>query len=107
MLWQVGWVEQRRARLSITRLRRRHRLGVRYPPGRPCGRHVPDPDRDVRWLHRLLDDREQVLGQAVEVNLIAQCRTESLERACRIVLAPVEAPVDERLDPPPPGVEER
>ncbi len=56
--------------------------------------HVAQPDREVFRLHRLVDHREQPLPQRFPVDFIARGRTEALERARSVILAPVEATVD-------------
>ncbi len=52
----------------------------------------------MHGLHRLLNDRDQVLAQLAQVHLIAQGGTKGLQRLSRIVLAAVEAAVNELLD---------
>ena len=59
---------------------------------------LPQPERHVRRLHRVAHDVLQVGAQQVELDLLAQPRAERLQRALRVVAAPVEAPVDEPLD---------
>src|SRR5260221_3437766 len=56
------------------------------------------PERDMRRTHRLLDGAEQVVGQVLQLHLTAQPITEGSERARRVVLPAIEAPVDERLE---------
>jgi hypothetical protein len=51
----------------------------------------------VRRLHRLGDHGGQLGAQRVEVDLVAQVRGERRERLLRVVLAAVEAAVDESL----------
>ena len=61
----------------------------------------------MRGLHRLGDDGAQLVAERVEVDLVAQLRAEALQRAGGVVLAPVEAAVDGRLDAMAGGAEER
>ena len=55
--------------------------------------------RDMRWLHRLLHHRQQVGAQVVQINLIAQGSAEGRQRLFGIILAPIKATVDQRLEP--------
>src|SRR6266699_4032637 len=48
------------------------------------------------WLHRLINHRHQLCAQLVQVHLIANGRTKRSDRAGCVILAPVEASVDER-----------
>ncbi len=50
------------------------------------------------WLHRLLDHRNEMLTQLRQIDLIAQDRTEGRHRASSIILAPVEATVNDPLN---------
>src|SRR6266404_5252270 len=56
------------------------------------------PQGDVCRLHRLLYDRQQLLAQLVQVHLLAQRRAEGCYDLGRIVLATVEAAVNNALD---------
>ena len=58
-------------------------------------------------LHRILHNRDQVLAQLIQVDLIAQCGTERLHGLGCIILATVEATVDDSLDATSQGLEER
>ncbi len=58
------------------------------------------PQRDIRGLHGLLHHRDQVLAQLRQIDLITQGGTEGRHRASSIILAPVEATVDDRLEAP-------
>jgi hypothetical protein len=49
-------------------------------------------------LHRLVGYGEQLSGEGVEVDLVAQAGAVGLDGLGRAVLAPVEAPVDGLLD---------
>ena len=60
----------------------------------------------MRWLHRLLNDCDELLTQLAQVHFIAQRYAKSFERTRRIILAPEEAAVDECLDAPPQGIEQ-
>src|SRR5579863_4623947 len=64
------------------------------------------PERDVARLHRLLHHREQVLAQLRQINLIAKSGAKSSQRFGGIILAAVEAPVDDALDATAQGLEE-
>jgi hypothetical protein len=68
---------------------------------------LPEPQRDVRGLHGRAHDPAQLGVQRVERHLVAQARGERLERALRVVLAPVEAAVDRPLDAGTRGAEQR
>ena len=59
-------------------------------------RFPPQPDRHVHRLYRLAHDGLQVGAQRLELDLLAQAGAERLERALRVVLAPVEATIDQR-----------
>src|SRR6266542_6733461 len=63
--------------------RRRRRLGP----------WLAQPQRCLGGLHRLVDHGEQLCGQRVQVDLLAQAGNERLNGAGRVVAAPVEAPV--------------
>ncbi len=52
----------------------------------------------MRGLHRLVDDREQPLPHLLQLHLIAHGRAEGGQRPLGVDRAPVEAPVDRRLD---------
>jgi hypothetical protein len=60
----------------------------------------------VSWLHRLLDYRNKMLTQLAQVQFIAECRSERFQRFGTVILAPVEATVDDRLDAMAQGLEE-
>src|SRR5918993_4353365 len=61
----------------------------------------------MRGLHRLSDYRQEVIVQLPEVRLLTQAGTKSLQGLRSVVLAAVEAAVDEGLYTMPDGVEER
>jgi hypothetical protein len=42
---------------------------------------LAQPERDVRWLHRLLDHFHQLLTKPVQVDFAPQCLTERCQRA--------------------------
>ena len=52
----------------------------------------------MRRLHRLLHDCHQLLAQRVQVHLTAQGCTEGRQGAGRIILATIEATINETLD---------
>ena len=56
------------------------------------------PQRDPGRLHRLVNHRQQLGGEGIEVNLLAQPGGERLDRVGRVVSAPVEAAVNHLLD---------
>jgi hypothetical protein len=56
------------------------------------------PQGDMRRLHRLLHHRHQVLTQCCQVHFIAQSGAERFQRAGSIVLAAVEAAINDSLD---------
>jgi hypothetical protein len=59
---------------------------------------IPKPQRRRGWLHRLVDHRQHLGRERVQVNLIAQASAERRDRLSCDVLAPVEAPIHHRLD---------
>ena len=61
----------------------------------------------MRWLHGLLHDRNQVLAQLGQVHFMTKGSTESPHRFGRIILATVEAPIDDLLNTTAQGQEER
>ncbi len=61
---------------------------------------VADPERHLRRVHRVRHDRDELVGQLVEVDLVAHVGGEGLQRADGVELLPVEPPVDRRLEPP-------
>jgi hypothetical protein len=80
---------------------RLHLLATCRPNSAPCSRAawVPragrsdggsKPQRHLGRLHGLLDHAEQLGGEDVQVDLLAQPGTERLNRLGRIVAAPVE-----------------
>jgi hypothetical protein len=56
------------------------------------------PQRRLSRLHGLVDHGQQLGGQRVQVDLLAQPRAEPLDGAGGVVAAAVEAPVDLGLD---------
>jgi len=56
------------------------------------------PQRHLGRLHRLLDHRQQLSRQRVQVDLVPEAGAERRDRAGGVVAAPVEAPVDRGLD---------
>src|SRR6266545_4691707 len=77
------------------------RAGGRVVPGlyRPA-RGGSEPQRGAGRLHRLVDHREQLGSETVEVDLGMQPGAECLDGPGRVVAAPVEAPIDGLLDAP-------
>jgi hypothetical protein len=73
-----------------------------------CGRFLlPQPERRLGRLHGLLDHSQQLGGQGVQVDLLAQPGAEGRHCLGGVVAAPVEAPVDRGLDPPAGRLEHR
>src|SRR5215212_1010528 len=64
------------------------------------------PQRDVGWLHGLPHDPDEIAAQGVEVRLVSELGREALQRLPRVVLAAVEASINERLDAAPQRVEQ-
>ena len=56
------------------------------------------PERDPGRLHGLVNDRQQLGGEGIEVDLVAQADAERFDRLGGVVLASVEAPVNRLLD---------
>jgi len=56
------------------------------------------PERDIRWLHGLLDDGYQMLAQSCQVYFLAQGCTESCQRPSGIILASIETAVNNGLN---------
>ena len=52
----------------------------------------------MRGLHRVLHDRDQMLSQLIQVDLIAQRGTECLYDLGRVIFAAVEASINDGLD---------
>ncbi len=65
------------------------------------------PQRDMRRLHRLLNDRHQVLAQVLSDPPHCAACAKGGQRASRIILAAIEAAIDEGLDAMAQGLEER
>src|SRR6266487_6786803 len=64
------------------------------------------PQRNMRWLHRLLHHCYQVLAQLVQVNFIAQRGTEVRDNFGCVVFTAVEAAIDDPLNTMTQGLEE-
>ena len=58
-----------------------------------CSLMIVEPQRNVSGLHGLLNHRQQLFMELVQVNLVAQCCVEGCQGAGSVVLAPVEAAV--------------
>src|SRR5215216_1450459 len=56
------------------------------------------PQRDQAWLCGLVNDRKQLGGEGVKVELVAQTGAEGLDGLGRVVAAAVEAAIHDRLD---------
>src|SRR5260221_11400232 len=56
------------------------------------------PQRDMRGLHRLLHHGQQLLAQLVQVHLLPQGGAESGHGLGGVILATIEAPVNDPLD---------
>src|SRR5215468_10849698 len=56
------------------------------------------PERDMGRLHRLLDDSEQCLPQLIQLHLMTQGGAEGSQHLGRIILAAIEAPINNLLD---------
>ena len=54
------------------------------------------PETNLLRLHRLVDHFHQLAAQRLDVGLIARCSSKLLQRLLCVVLAAVEAPVDEK-----------
>src|SRR5215204_3252231 len=66
----------------------------------PGGCVGTQPQSDVLRLHRLPNRYHQIVAQSIEVRLVPELCGETLKSLPRIVLPPVEATVDERLNAP-------
>jgi hypothetical protein len=60
----------------------------------------------MRWLHGLLHDPDQVAAQRIQVCLVSQRSEKLFEGHSRVVFPIMEAPVYERLDAAPQGIEQ-
>ena len=56
------------------------------------------PQGDVRWLHRLLHHCYQLLPQLVQLDLVAQRGTKSRQGLGCVILAAIEAAINNLLD---------
>src|SRR5436305_15281423 len=56
------------------------------------------PERDMRWLHRLLDHGEQFLHQQVQVHFLAQGAAESCDGLDSVILTAIEATINDPLN---------
>jgi hypothetical protein len=63
------------------------------------GRLGTQPQGDVGWLHRLPYRPHEVAAQCLHVRFVAQLGREPFQRLPGLVLAPVEATVDEGSEP--------
>ena len=60
---------------------------------------APQPERDVGRLHGVVHDGPQLDAERLEVDLVTEPAAELLEGQRGVVALPVEAAVDDRLDP--------
>lgn len=58
-----------------------------------------EPKRYASGLHGLLDNRNEVVGQQVEVHLISQALAKNLDGSSGVVLAAIEPTIYESLNP--------
>ena len=65
------------------------------------------PERDPGRLHSLVHDRQQLVREGIEVDLVAQAGGEHLDCRSRVVVASVEAAVNHLLDAAPGRLEQR
>src|SRR5713226_3881175 len=56
------------------------------------------PERDMCWLHRLLHHGQQVIVQLVQVHLLAQRGTVGCHDLGGVILAAIEAPINDALN---------
>ena len=68
--------------------------GRAYPQGESCG------------LHRLLHHSKQLVVQLIQIHLLTKIRTEGGNGSGRVILAAIEAPVDDALQATAQRVEE-
>jgi hypothetical protein len=67
---------------------------------------LTQPQRDMRWLHRLLHHHSQFLPQLLQVHLMAQGSTKSGKRPDRVILTPEEAAINNALNTMAQGLKE-
>src|SRR6266480_3554699 len=65
---------------------------------RPAG--LAHPQGDMRWLHGFLHYGQQLLAQLIQIRLIAQRGGESGGDLGRVILAAIEAAVNDGLETP-------
>src|SRR5260370_34025137 len=58
------------------------------------------PEREMGGLYCLLDDRQQLRAQLVQVHLLAQRLIEARHDLSRIILAAIKAPIHQLLHAP-------
>ncbi|HCJ33256.1 MAG TPA: hypothetical protein DHV65_03030, partial [Ktedonobacter sp.] len=66
---------------------------------------LAQPQRDMGRLHRLLHYGDQLFAQACQVGLRTQCHAKCVDDPLGIILAAIEAPIDEALDARAQGLE--
>src|SRR6478752_4414275 len=67
----------------------------------------PDPEREMRRVHRIFHDMQQLVGERLQVNFLSKRRRESFQCACGVVAAAVEAAVNATLEATAQRLEER
>ncbi len=65
------------------------------------------PQRDMRWLHRFLNNRDEVCTQLIQIHFVAQGCAKRLHNLRRIVLPSIESAINDTLDTMPQGLEDR
>ena len=87
---------------------RRARSLIRTPTGAGSGAvSGPQPDGSRRRLHRAHEGGRHGRSELLHVDLIADADREACDLSGRVVAGPVEAPIDDGLDPAPGGGEPR
>src|SRR5690242_13600297 len=57
-----------------------------------------EPKREMRWLHRISYDMQQLVGERLQVNLLPERRRQPGQRAGGIIAAAVEAAINASLE---------
>ena len=68
---------------------------------------LPQPERDRSWLHGLLHHRQQLLAHLLQIKRLSQRGAEGSQRLFRIILAAIEAPINDMLEALAERLEER
>jgi hypothetical protein len=71
-----------------------------------CFSGIAQPEGDMVRLDSLIYDGDQIIGQPFRIDLGAQPGAEGGDDCLDVILAAVEAPVDQSLYPPAQGREE-